>query len=231
MRFEVTGLTQHYGTAQILREVAFDVPSGQCLAIMGRNGAGKTTLLRTLIGDLPATDGDVRLDGQDISDMPAYRRARTGIGYVPQEREIFADLTVGQNIQIAGRACGVDDLGAAIETAVEPFPVLREMWGRRGGNLSGGQQQQLAFARAIVTQPQVILLDEPTEGIQPSIVQLVQDVIAKLQGRMTVLLVEQYFDFAKAIADRYVVLQRGTVVAKGLGADMETDGVRDFLSV
>lgn len=210
MQLEIDGVDQHYGSAQVLRSVSFRVPDGACVAVLGRNGAGKTTLLRCVMGLLPPTSGAIRLDGTDITGWPTYRRSRAGIAYVPQGREIFPDLTIGENLRAAARPHGSG--GAEIDEAVSLFPVLREMWGRRGGQLSGGQQQQLAIARALVTKPRMLILDEPTEGIQPSIVQRIEEVIVSFRGRMSIVLVEQYLDFAMGAADRFVVLSRGSVV-------------------
>jgi len=214
MDFVVEGLDQHYGSAQVLRNVGFEVPSGACVAVLGRNGAGKTTLLKCLMGVLNPTRGAIRLDGDEITALPPHQRSRRGMAYVPQGREIFGELTVGENIQAAARAHGTAKDGA-IDEVVTLFPVLKEMWHRPGGQLSGGQQQQLAFARALVTRPQLLILDEPTEGIQPSIVSLIESVISDLKNRMSILLVEQYLDFAIGLADHFVVLSRGAVVERG----------------
>ena len=227
---EISGLTHHYGGAQSLRGVSFSLARGECLALLGRNGAGKTTLLRCLTGVYAPSGGAIRLEGREIGAWPSHARARAGIGYVPQGREIFADLTVGENLAIAAKAQGLREAGAEAE-ALALFPVLGEMRGRRGGDLSGGQQQQLAIARALMGRPQLLVLDEPTEGVQPNIVQQIEDAIASLKGRMTILLVEQYYDFARTLADKYVVLERGGVAASGLGADMERDAVSQYLSI
>ena len=227
---EISGLTHHYGGAQSLRGVSFSLARGECLALLGRNGAGKTTLLRCLTGVYAPSGGAIRLEGREIGAWPSHARARAGIGYVPQGREIFADLTVGENLAIAAKAQGLREAGAEAE-ALALFPVLGEMRGRRGGDLSGGQQQQLAIARALMGRPQLLVLDEPTEGVQPNIVQQIEDAIASLKGRMTILLVEQYYDFARTLADKYVVLERGGVAASGLGDDMERDAVSQYLSI
>jgi urea transport system ATP-binding protein len=223
-------LDHHYGSAQSLRGVSLQIDQGQCLALLGRNGAGKTTLLRCLAGLLPASAGALHLDGTEIGSWPAFRRARGGIGYVPQGREIFADLSVGENLMVAGKAQGVRD-PAVLDEVCALFPVLRTMWRRRGGDLSGGQQQQLAIGRALMGRPRLLVLDEPTEGIQPSIVKSIEAVIAGLKGRMAILLVEQYYDFARTLADRYVVLERGTVMAEGEGAHMDRDNISRYLSI
>jgi len=230
MKLEVAHLDHHYGSARSLREISFEIEDGQCLALLGRNGAGKTTLLRCLTGLLRPTAGQVLLDGQNIVAWPSFRRCRGGIGYVPQGREIFSDLSVGENLMISFEAHRGRDR-AVIDEVCEMFPVLRAMWRRRGGDLSGGQQQQLAIGRALMGQPRLLVLDEPTEGIQPSIVKTIEAVIAALKGRMSILLVEQYFDFAQTLADKYVVLNRGAVVATGAGKDMNKDELRQFLSI
>lgn len=231
MTLTVTGLSQHYGSAIALDGVGFEVTPGACTAILGRNGAGKTTLLRTLMGLMAPTGGQIMLNGADITDDAPHLRARAGLGYVPQGREIFADLSVGQNIEIILRNHRITDPETLRAEIVDLFPVLGEMWHRRGGDLSGGQQQQLAIGRALASQPAVLVLDEPTEGIQPSIVQAIEDTIRALKGRMAILLVEQYYDFARSLADAYVVMDRGRVARAGQGATMDADGVADLLSV
>ncbi|HEX8375570.1 MAG TPA: urea ABC transporter ATP-binding subunit UrtE [Geminicoccaceae bacterium] len=214
MRLAVSGLDQHYGSAQVLRGIDLAVAPGACLAVLGRNGAGKTTLLRCLTGLLPVSRGSIALDDAAVTGEPPHRRALRGLAYVPQGREIFPGLTVRENVLAAARAHGLEASGA-IDEAVDLFPALRDLWHRNGGNLSGGQQQQLAIARALATRPRLLLLDEPTEGIQPSIVAAIEAVIAGLRGRITVLLVEQYLDFAIRLADAFVVLSRGSVVERG----------------
>ncbi len=227
----VVGLNQFYGGSHILRDVAFDVAPEACTALLGRNGVGKTTLLKCLMGLLPIRSGEVKLDGASISALPPYARAALGIGYVPQGREIFPRLTVEENLQMG---LATQDRGAKIPDFVfEMFPVLKSMLYRRGGDLSGGQQQQLAIGRALAMRPRLLILDEPTEGIQPSIIKDIERTIRKLiaGGGIAILLVEQYYDFAKSLADQYVVLSRGEVVAKGRGADMDGDNVRAHLAV
>jgi urea transport system ATP-binding protein len=227
MLLTISNLTQHYGSARALDSVTFDVKQDSCMAVLGRNGAGKTTLM----GLMPSTGGQILLEDDDITGAPSHRRARGGLGYVPQGREIFSDLSVGQNIEIVLRNHRVPEPDALRDEIVTLFPVLGEMWHRRGGDLSGGQQQQLAIGRAMASRPKILILDEPTEGIQPSIVQAIEDTIRDLKGRMAILLVEQYYDFARSVADNYVVLDRGRVVKSGNGADMEIDGVADLLTV
>jgi urea transport system ATP-binding protein len=231
MPLSVSNLRQRYGSALILEGVGFDIAPFSCLALLGRNGAGKTTLLRTLMGVLPADGGAIAFDGADVTRAPSHRRARAGMGYVPQGREIFADLTVGQNIEIVLRNHGTPEPDAARDEVVALFPVLGQMWRRRGGDLSGGQQQQLAIARALAPRPKLLILDEPTEGVQPTIVEAIEEAIAALKGRMAILLVEQYYDFARSLADAYVVLDRGRVALRGEGRSMDDDGVARFLSV
>jgi len=230
---KVEKLNQFYGSSQTLRNVSFEVPTGAVTALLGRNGVGKTTLLKCLMGVLPVASGSIALDGQEVSTLPPYARVRLGVGYVPQGREIFPRLTVEENLMmgLASRKNGTaKDIPGEI---FEMFPVLKTMRNRRGGDLSGGQQQQLAIGRALAMKPKVLILDEPTEGIQPSIIKDIERVIQALsdRGDMGILLVEQYYDFARELADNYVVLRRGEVLMSGAGADMETDNVRSFLSV
>ena len=229
-RLDVEGLDQHYGSAQVLRGIGLAVEPGACLAVLGRNGAGKTTLLRCLTGLIPASRGRIALDGTDLTRLSPDRRARAGLAYVPQGREIFPDLTVAENLRVAARAHGLDRTDAIDEAAVL-FPALRCLWHRPGGNLSGGQQQQLAIARALATRPRAILLDEPTEGIQPSIVAAIETVMAGLKGRITVLLVEQYLDFALRVADAVVVLSRGSVVERGDAGSLNLESLTRHIVV
>jgi urea transport system ATP-binding protein len=227
----VAHLNQYYGGSHILRDVTFDVPTGKCTTLLGRNGVGKTTLLKCLMGLLAARSGEVRFDDANIAALPPYERASLGIGYVPQGRDIFPRLTVAENLQMG---LATQKRGAGIPQFIfEMFPVLKDMLGRRGGDLSGGQQQQLAIGRALTLRPKLLILDEPTEGIQPSIIKDIERAIRKLTsgGEMAILLVEQYYDFAKSLADHYVVMSRGEVVAQGEGANMDADGVRALLAV
>ena len=233
MMLQAENLNQYYGSSHTLRGVSLQVARGQCLALLGRNGVGKTTLLKCLMGVLPVAGGAVRLAGRDITRQPPHARAAAGIAYVPQGREIFARLTVEENLRM-GMATLPGRQAARISGEVyELFPVLKEMLQRRGGDLSGGQQQQLAIARALLQRPQVLILDEPTEGIQPSIIKDIERVIRLLRqrGDMAILLCEQYFDFAHALADHFVVLSRGEVVAAGSQAQMASDDVTRHLSV
>ena len=227
----VSALNQYYGGSHTLRDVAFEAPSGAVTAILGRNGVGKTTLLKCLAGLLPVRSGSIRFDDTDVTKLPPYKRARLGFGYVPQGREIFPRLTVEENLRL-GLATAPP--GTPYPPRIfEMFPVLADMMHRRGGDLSGGQQQQLAIGRALAMTPKLLVLDEPTEGIQPSIIKDIERVIRRLaaEGEMAILLVEQYYDFARSLADRYVVLSRGEVIKAGRGEDMERDGVRDCLTV
>ena len=227
----VSGLNQYYGGSHILRDLSFEAPPGKVTALLGRNGVGKTTLLRTLMGLVPAKTGEISFYDQQITDAKPYERARAGIGYVPQGREIFPRLTVEENLRM-----GLATLpgGARVpERIFEMFPVLKQMMGRRGGDLSGGQQQQLAIGRALAMGPKLLILDEPTEGIQPSIIKDIERVIRTLaaSGDMAILLVEQYYDFARSLADQYIVMERGEIVKHGAGADMDKDGVKALLAV
>ena len=227
----ISKLNQFYGGSHILRDVSFEIPKGACTTILGRNGVGKTTLLKCLVGLVPIRSGSVSLSGVDISKLPPYERARLGVAYVPQGREIFPRLTVEENL-LMGLATKSGSARIPART-FEMFPVLKDMLNRRGGDLSGGQQQQLAIGRALASDPRLLILDEPTEGIQPSIIKDIGNVIASLAkgGDMAILLVEQYYDFALALADHYVVMSRGEVVKAGRGADMEADNVRSMLAI
>ncbi|WP_312163916.1 urea ABC transporter ATP-binding subunit UrtE [Massilia timonae] len=226
-------LNQYYGSSHTLRGVSLALEQGQCLALLGRNGVGKTTLLKCLMGVLPVASGRVRLAGRDVTRLSPHARAAAGIAYVPQGREIFARLTVEENLRM-----GMAGLPGRAARHIDPevyvlFPVLKDMLRRRGGDLSGGQQQQLAIARALLQRPRLLILDEPTEGIQPSIIKDIERVIGLLRARgdMAILLCEQYFDFAHALADRYLVLSRGAVVAAGARATMDSVEVRRHLAV
>jgi urea transport system ATP-binding protein len=235
----VEGLNQYYGGSHILRNVALEAVAGEVTVILGRNGVGKTTLLKSLMGVVPVRSGRVSLAGADITHDTPYQRVRRGIGYVPQGREIFSRLTVQENLAmgLAYKRGGT----VLPKELFELFPVLKQMLNRRGGDLSGGQQQQLAIARALAAGPSLLVLDEPTEGIQPSIIKDIGRVIRMLADtglpidgkpqRMAIVLVEQYYDFAAELADRYLVMERGEVVQRGRGADMEREGVRARMSI
>jgi urea transport system ATP-binding protein len=227
----VAGLNQYYGGSHILRDVAFEAPTGKVTALLGRNGVGKTTLLKCLMGLVPAKTGSVRFEGADLTHAPSHVRAKAGIGYVPQGREIFPRLTVEENLRMG---LATRPAGAVVpERIFEMFPVLKQMLRRRGGDLSGGQQQQLAIGRALAAGPRLLILDEPTEGIQPSIIKDIERAIRALasEGSMAILLVEQYYDFARDLADQYLLMERGEIIKRGAGSRMDADGVRGLLSV
>jgi len=225
-------LNQYYGESHILWDVSLAIPAGSCTCLMGRNGVGKTTLLKTIMGILPAASGSLRFEDLELTSRPAELRARLGIGYVPQGREIFPQLTVGENLRI-GLPARRDGRRAIPDMVFDFFPVLKQMLGRRGGDLSGGQQQQLAIGRALVLDPKLLILDEPTEGIQPNIVQEIGDILLRLnheQG-LTILLVEQKLPFARRVADAFAVMEKGSVVAEGPIAGLTDEIVRRHLSV
>ena len=227
----VRGLDQYYGGSHTLRAVDLEVPAGTCTALLGRNGVGKTTLLRCLMGELPVRRGTVELGGNDVTPLPPYERARLGMGYVPQGREIFSRLTVAENLGV-GEAAARDGATLPRGELEELFPILRTMRNRRGGDLSGGQQQQLAIARALISRPRVLLLDEPTEGIQPSTIKEIGRVLRALLDRgITIVLVEQYLDFALELAEHCAVLSRGEVVLRGRIAELDPAQVRRHLAV
>lgn len=227
----IRNVNQYYGGSHILRDVSLDARLGEVTVILGRNGVGKTTLLKSLMGLVPIKSGTITFDGRPIQQCTPYERARAGIGFVPQGREIFARLTVEENLRM-GLAYKPGSAPIPPEL-FELFPVLRQMLHRRGGDLSGGQQQQLAIARALAARPKLLVLDEPTEGIQPSIIKDIGRVVRMLadRGDMAILLVEQYYDFAQELADAYAVMERGEVVASGLGKDMEAQGVRRLVAI
>ncbi|MFO1154053.1 MAG: urea ABC transporter ATP-binding subunit UrtE [Rhodospirillales bacterium] len=229
---KVEGIDLFYGASQVLKGISLEAGANAITCVLGRNGVGKTSLLRAIVGQHAIRRGRIRFDGEDITALPPYKRAARGIAYVPQGREIFPLLTVEENLQ-TGFAAVARPLRHVPDEIFELFPVLRDMLSRRGGDLSGGQQQQLAIARALVTRPKLLVLDEPTEGIQPSIIKDIERVIRHLadRGSMAILLVEQYFEFARDLADTYAVLDRGEVVAAGRGADMVEADVRRHLTV
>ncbi len=228
----VESLNQFYGESHTLWDLSLDAPKGECTCIMGRNGVGKTTLLQCIMGLLPVQSGSITYDGQNLLAASAEKRAGLGIGYVPQGRQIFPLLTVEENLQI-GLPARRDRVRRIPDFIFELFPVLKEMLGRRGGDLSGGQQQQLAIGRALVLDPQLVILDEPTEGIQPNIVQEIGDIIRKLNDEigLTVILVEQKLPFARRVADRFTILDRGRSVASGAIGELNDELVRDYLTV
>ncbi len=228
---QVKDINQYYGGSHILRGVSLQARLGKVTVLLGRNGVGKTTLLKSLMGLVPIRSGSIEFDGKPIEKATSYERARSGIGFVPQGREIFSRLTVQDNLL----------MGLAYKSASTPipaelfelFPVLKQMISRRGGDLSGGQQQQLAIARALAAKPKLLILDEPTEGIQPSIIKDIGRVIRMLadRGDMAIVLCEQYYDFAEELADNYLVMQRGEVIASGPGSEMQSKGIRQLVAI
>ena len=232
---QIDHIHQYYSGSHILRGVSLEAQAGEITVVLGRNGVGKTTLLKSLMGLVPIRSGKIVLDGQPIERSTPYERARAGIGYVPQGREIFARLTVHENLQMG---LATKKAGTPIPPQLfELFPVLKQMLGRRGGDLSGGQQQQLAIARALAPCPKLLVLDEPTEGIQPNIIKDIGRVLKKLAREglngepMAIVLVEQYYDFAEELADSYLVMERGEVVASGPGAEMAAKGIRQLVAI
>ena len=228
---QVSNVNQFYGGSHILRDVSFEARLGRITVLLGRNGVGKTTLLKSLMGAVPIRDGRISFNGQAIERAAPYERARAGIGYVPQGREIFARLTVEDNLRMG---LATQPAGTNIPAELfDLFPVLKQMMQRRGGDLSGGQQQQLAIARALAAKPKLLVLDEPTEGIQPSIIKDIGRVIRMLasRGDMAILLCEQYYDFAEELADDYLVMERGEVIARGMGSDMQRNNVRQLVAI
>lgn len=228
----VESIDLFYGASQALRSVDLSATLGRITCVLGRNGVGKSSLMRAICGLQTVRAGKVLWDGKDITTLPSYKRAQLGIAYVPQGREIFPLLTVEENLK-TGFACLPRDQRYIEAEIYDLFPVLKDMLGRRGGDLSGGQQQQLAIARALVTRPKLLVLDEPTEGIQPSIIKDIERVIRHLarRGDMAIVLVEQYFDFAKSLADDFAVMDRGEVVLAGRASDMVEADVRRHLTV
>ena len=227
----VSNINQYYGGSHILRDFSLQATRGKVSVILGRNGVGKTTLLKSLMGLVAIKTGSIEFDGLAIERATPDERARAGMGYVPQGREIFARLTVEDNLRmgLASKPAGTPIPAELFEL----FPVLKQMRQRRGGDLSGGQQQQLAIARALAAGPKLLILDEPTEGIQPSIIKDIARVIRMLadRGDMAILLVEQYYDFAEALADDYIVMERGAVLARGQGCDMQANAVRGLVAI
>ena len=229
---QIDGLTLHYGESQILYGIDVKAARGEVTCVMGTNGVGKTSLLKAISGTHPASGGTYILDGESISNATAFTLAQKGVAYVPQGREIFPFLTVQENLE-TGFACLPKSERAVPEHIFDLFPILKDFLHRRGGDLSGGQQQQLAIARALVTKPKLLLLDEPTEGIQPNIIQQIGEVIKTLrdQGEMAIILVEQYFDFAYELGDQFLVLQRGATKVSGAAGELERETLLGFVSV
>jgi len=235
---EVHGLDVAYGESQVLWQVSLDVPAGSVVCLMGRNGVGKTTLLKSIMGLLPLRAGRITFDGVDISGRRPEERVRVGIGYVPQGREIFPNLTVRENLRIgllgqrARRRQAVAGSPDTMDGVLDLFPKLGSLLGRKGGVLSGGEQQQLAIARVLLARPKLLLLDEPTEGIQPSVILQIEDAIERIKGQgISVLLVEQYLEFAWRLASSYAIMRKGTIVSRGATADLRHDMVREHLTV
>jgi urea transport system ATP-binding protein len=228
----VSGVDAAYGRARVLFGVGLEVPAGSLVCVMGRNGVGKTTLLKTVMGTLTPTAGRIALDGRDITRMPTHQRVRAGMAYVPQGHVSFPQLTVWENLQVTLEATGHRD-PAAVDEALDVFPALRQFFKRPAGFLSGGQRQQLAIARALITRPRLLLLDEPTEGIQPSVIDEIEGAIERLhrEAGLTVLLVEQYLDFALRLADSFVVMDAGEVVHAGAVEELHDEEVRRMLAV
>ncbi|MFA7295585.1 MAG: urea ABC transporter ATP-binding subunit UrtE [Dehalococcoidia bacterium] len=229
-RLEARSLSIAYGHSVVVRDVSIVAEPGQVVCIMGRNGAGKTTLLKALMGVLPAHGGQIVLDDADVTASPPFRRARAGVGYVPQGRGIFPRLSVYENLQIGLEAIGGAETGQ-LDEVYGMFPVLKEMAGRQAGVLSGGQQQQLAIGRALMGRPRLLLLDEPTEGIQPNIVDEIEAVIGSLKRSMTVLLVEQFLGFAMANADRCYVIEHGTITLSGKPSELPEARLHEALAI
>lgn len=235
-------LKVNYGETKILFNVNLRVRTGEIVCLMGRNGVGKTTLLNTIMGLLRPRNGNITLSGLELTGIPPHQRARAGIGYVPQGRGIFPGLTVYENL-VTGleafpstgsqRRPEKKNETAAVEKMLSVFPALKELLNRKGGNLSGGQQQQLAFARALISDPVLLLLDEPTEGIQPSIIDQIEDLLLqiKTQSKLSVLLVEQYVEFATKVADRYYFMETGSIVAEGLVAELTEEIIKKNMEI
>ncbi len=230
---QVSGLNQYYGGSHILRGVSFEVRPGKVTCLLGRNGVGKSTLLKCLMGLIAARSGEVMFQDKNITRLKPHQRVRAGMAYVPQGREIFPRLTVEENLLMGLSRFSGRDARSVPDEIYALFPVLHEMKQRRGGDLSGGQQQQLAIGRALACRPQLLILDEPTEGIQPSVIKQIGAVIAELsrRGDMAILLVEQFYDFAAELADSYLVMSRGDIIQRGAGSQMEQDGVRGLVAI
>ncbi|MFW9606454.1 MAG: urea ABC transporter ATP-binding subunit UrtE [Pseudomonas sp.] len=229
----VEQLHQYYGGSHILRGLSFEAKIGEVTCLLGRNGVGKTTLLKCLMGLIPAREGQVQWEGKNITTHKPHQRVQAGIAYVPQGREIFGRLTVEENLLMGLSRFPASEAKTVPAFIYELFPVLLEMKHRRGGDLSGGQQQQLAIGRALASRPRLLILDEPTEGIQPSVIKEIGAVIKKLaaRGDMAILLVEQFYDFTAELADQYLVMSRGEIIQRGRGENMEAEGVRGLVAI
>ena len=230
---KIDTLHQYYGGSHILRGLSFEAKVGEVTCLLGRNGVGKTTLLRCLMGLVPARDGSIEWEGKPITAFKPQQRVQAGIAYVPQGREIFPRLTVEENLLMGLSRFPAREAREVPAFIYELFPVLEQMKQRRGGDLSGGQQQQLAIGRALASRPRLLILDEPTEGIQPSVIKEIGAVIRQLaaRGDMAILLVEQFYDFAAELADQYLVMSRGEIVQQGRGENMEAEGVRGLVTI
>jgi urea transport system ATP-binding protein len=230
---EIKGLNVAYGESQVLWDVSLEVPAGGVICLMGRNGVGKTTLLKTIMGLLPVRSGSIVFDGADLTGRRPEERMTCGIGYVPQGREIFPNLTVKENLRLGSLAAKSGaERAAPLDDVFELFPKLAQFLGRKGGVLSGGEQQQLAIARVLLARPKILLMDEPTEGIQPSVINQIEDAIERIRDRgIAVLLVEQYLEFAWRLASSYAIMRKGSIVSRGATADLRHDMVREHLTV
>ncbi|NDO82070.1 urea ABC transporter ATP-binding subunit UrtE [Citrobacter sp. NCU1] len=230
---QVNALNQFYGGSHILRGVSFEAHIGEVTCLLGRNGVGKTTLLKCLMGLIPARSGSVIWQGKAITHRKPHQRVQAGVAYVPQGRDIFPRLTVEENLLLGLSRFSAREATTVPDDIYALFPVLKEMKHRRGGDLSGGQQQQLAIGRALASRPQLLILDEPTEGIQPSVIKEIGLVISQLarQGEMAILLVEQFYDFAAQLADHYLLMSRGTIIQHGRGENMDAEGVRGLVAI
>lgn len=230
---KIDTLHQYYGGSHILRGLSFEARLGEVTCLLGRNGVGKTTLLRCLMGLVPVREGSVEWEGKPITALKPHQRVQAGIAYVPQGREIFPRLSVEENLLMGLSRFPGREAREVPAFIYELFPVLEQMKQRRGGDLSGGQQQQLAICRALASRPRLLILDEPTEGIQPSVIKEIGTVIQRLaqRGDMAILLVEQFYDFAEALADHYLVMARGQIVQRGRGENMQAEGVRGLVTI
>ncbi|ETX62897.1 urea ABC transporter ATP-binding subunit UrtE [Citrobacter portucalensis] len=230
---QVKELNQYYGGSHILRGVSFEARIGEVTCLLGRNGVGKTTLLKCLMGLIPARSGSVLWQDKNVTHWKPHQRVRAGVAYVPQGRDIFPRLTVEENLLLGLSRFSAPEARYVPDDIYALFPVLQEMKHRRGGDLSGGQQQQLAIGRALASRPQLLILDEPTEGIQPSVIKEIGQVISQLahRGDMAILLVEQFYDFAQQLADKYLLMSRGSIIQSGDGKNMEAEGVRGLVAI